>query len=165
MPADTPPYPGFFQVAYITRDIDRAQAQFAGTHGIARFLEMRDIRYPTGPGREAHCHVSLAYVGATEIEIIQPIDGDVAIYVEGLPQAEGPVVRFHHLCRRFATREAFDAELDQLQASGRTLPIRGDVDGVGSYYYCDMRNLLGHFVEGIVFDDGASDWLASIPRF
>ena len=71
MPADTPPYPGFFQVAYVTRDIDRAQAQFAGTHGIARFLEMRDIRYPTGPGREAHCHVSLAYVGATEIEIIR----------------------------------------------------------------------------------------------
>ena len=165
MPADMPPYPGFFQVAYVTRDIAMAQAQFAETHGITRFLEMRDARYPTAPGREAHCHVSLAYVGATEIEIIQPLDGDVAIYMGGLPPAGGPIVRFHHLCRRFATREAFDAELDNLETSGLALPIRGDVDGVGSYYYCDMRNLLGHFVEGIVFDERASDWLASIPRF
>lgn len=162
---DSPPYPGFFQVAYVTRDIKKAQAQFAVTHGITRFMEMHDARYPTGPGREAHCHVSLAYVGATEIEIIQPIDGDVSIYTDGLPDPDGPVVRFHHLCRRFATREAFDTELDKLHSLGLALPIRGDVDGVGSYYYCDMRQLLGHVVEGILFEDKAAEWLASIPRF
>ena len=50
---DAPPYPGFFQVAYVTRDIHRAEAQFAQTHGITRFLQMHDVRYPTGPGREA----------------------------------------------------------------------------------------------------------------
>lgn len=165
MPFDTPPYPGFFQVAYVTRDIGKAQAQFAETHGITRFLEMHDIRYPTAPGREAHCHVSLAYAGATEIELIQPIDGDVAIYIEGLPPVDGPAVRFHHLCRRFATRQDFDDELVRLRAQRLRLPIRGNVDGIGSYYYCDMRALVGHFVEGIVFDDRAADWLASIPRF
>jgi len=165
MPIAPPPFPGFFQVAYVTRDIKRAQAQFAETHGITRFLEMHDVRYPTGPGREAHCNVSLAYVGATEIEIIQPIDGDVAIYTEGLPDADGPVVRFHHLCRRFATRAEFDAELARIEAMGLNLPIRGDVPGVGSYYYCDMRALVGHVVEGILFEDAAAEWLASIPRF
>lgn len=163
--AELPPYPGFFQVAYVTRDIAGAQARFADTHGITRFLEMRDIRYPTGPGREAHCHVSLAYVGATEIEIIQPIDGDVAVYTEALPDPGGPLVRFHHLCRRFATRAEFDAELDKLRGLGLSLPIRGDAEGIGSYYYCDMRASLGHFVEGIVFEDAAATWLASIPRF
>ena len=162
---DTPPYPGFFQVAYVTRDIERAQAQFADTHGIARFMEMRDIRYPTGPGREAHCHVSLAYSGATEIEIIQPIDGDVTVYTGALPDLDGPLVRFHHLCRRFQTRAAFDMELDRLKAKGLTLPISGNAEGIGSYYYCDMRATLGHFVEGIVFEEAAADWLASIPRF
>lgn len=160
-----PPYPGFFQVAYVTRDIARAQAQFADSHGIERFLEMRDIHYQTGPGREAHCHVSLAYVGATEIEIIQPIDGDVAVYVGGLPDADGQVVRFHHLCRRFATRGEFEAEANRLTARGLELPIRGDGPGIGSYFYCDMRALVGHFVEGIFFEDDAADWLASIPRF
>lgn len=161
---ETPPYLGFFQVAYVTRDIFAAQAQFAETHGIARFLEMHDIRYPTAPGREAHCHVSLAYAGATEIELIQPIDGDVEIYADGLPD-EGIAVRFHHLCRRFANGADFEGELAALQARNLQLPIRGDVDGIGSYYYCDTRALLGHFVEGIVFDDRAADWLASIPRF
>lgn len=165
MQSDTPPWPGFFQVAYVTRDIARAQAQFADTHGIPRFLEMWDARYPTGPGREAHCHISLAYVGATEIEIIQPLDGDIEIYTEGLPDADGPLVRFHHLCRRFKSRQEFDAELARLQARGLPLPIRGDVEGVGSYYYCDMRATLGHCIEGIFFDDKAADWLASIPRF
>lgn len=164
MPLSPPPYPGFFQVAYVTRDIAKAQAQFATTHGVARFLEMRDIRYPTAPGRVAHCHVSLAYVGATEIELIQPIDGDVGIYTEYLPQ-DGPIVRFHHLCRRFATREAFEDELASIRARNLDIPIRGDVDGIGSYYYCDMRAQVGHFVEGIFFDGLATDWLASIPRF
>lgn len=165
MPFDAPPYPGFFQVAYVTRDMARAQAQFAESHGIARFLDLIGIRYPTGPGREAHCHVALAYVGATEIELIQPIDGDVGIYVDGLPPADGPLVRFHHLCRRFATRGEYDARLQSLRASGASLPIVGDAPGIGSYFYCDRRADLGHFVEGIVFEDDAAEWLASIPRF
>lgn len=165
MPSNTLPHSGLFQVAYVTRDIGRAQAQFADTHGIMNFMEMRDARYPTGPGREAHCHVSLAYVGTTEVEIIQPIDGDVSIYTDGLPDIDGPVVRFHHLCRRFATREAFDAELGRLKALGLSFPIRGDVEGIGSYYYCDMRAELGHVMEGIVFEEKAAGWLASIPRF
>lgn len=114
---------------------------------------------------KAHCHVSLAYVGATEIEIIQPIDGDISVYTGGLPELGGPVVRFHHHCRRFETRAAFDAELNRLKAKGLPLPIGGDAEGVGSYHYCDMRASLGHFVEGIVFDEAAAGWLASIPRF
>lgn len=160
-----PPYPGFFQVAYVTRDIVRAQALFAQTHGARSFLEMRDIRYAVGAGREAHCHVSLAYVGATEIELIQPIDGAVEIYVAGLPEEGGPLVRFHHLCRRFATRQEYQRQIEDFRALGKQFPIMGEAAGIGAYFYCDMRAELGHYVEGIVFDDDAAEWLASIPRF
>lgn len=159
------PFSGFYQVAYVTRDIAAAEAEFGASHGIGHFMQLRDIRYATGPGRMAHCHVSLAYSGATEIELIQPIDGDVGLYLEGLPDEAGPVARFHHLCRRFATRDAFDAEVDRLLTAGVTLPIRGEMEGIGSYFYSDTRARLGHFVEGIWFETGAADWLASIPRF
>jgi len=162
---DAPPYPGFFQVAYVTRDIERAQSLFSQTHGAHRFMEMRDIHYETGPGRQAHCHVALAYVGAIEIELIQPIDGDVQIYRDGLPDEAGPVVRFHHLCRRFDTLAAYQTQLDGYRAAGRALPIVGKAEGIGSYFYCDLRDELGHYLEGIYFDEGAADWLASIPRF
>lgn len=158
------PFPGFFQVAYVTEDIERAQRQFQATHGIPQFHELRDIHYQTNGGREAHCHVSLAYVGATEIELIQPIDGDVQLYRDFLPR-DGSAVRFHHLCKMFDSDEAYDRQIEAFTQMGKSFPINGKAPGIGRYFYCDFRAELGHYIEGIVFEPDARPWLSSIPRF
>ena len=157
------PYPGIFQVAYVTRDMDAAQARFRETHGIGHFLDMRDMRYATRNGRMACSHVALAYSGAVEIELIQPIDGDVEHYRQLLPEG-GAVVRFHHLCRRFANEEALDEQVRIYADQGRHFPILADVEGF-KYFYCDFVAELGHYVEGIFFREQSLEWLASIPRF
>jgi catechol 2,3-dioxygenase-like lactoylglutathione lyase family enzyme len=161
--AASPPFAGVYQLAYVTRDIAAAQAFFGETMGLARFLAMRDIRYPTRDGREAHCHIALAYLGATEIEIIEPIDGDVQHYRDFLPDAPA-VVRFHHTCRLFGSEAELERQVAIYRAMGRSFPI--DASFAGSrYFYCDFTADLGHYVEGIFMDESRREWLQSIPKY
>jgi hypothetical protein len=159
------PFPGFYQVAYVTSDFDRALAQFGVTHRVGSFMELRGMHYATGPGREAICDVALAYVGATEIEVIHPISGDVQVYRDYLPRDGTFAVRFHHLSRLFETKEELEQELAGFRLQGRAVPVDGSAPGTARYFYADFRPELGHYVEGIYFEPEARAWLASIPRF
>jgi hypothetical protein len=118
------PIPGFHQVAYVTSDFDRALKVFAEVHRAKQFMELRDIRYPTGPGREAHCNIGLAYVGATELEVIEPLGDDVQIYRDFLP-AGGFAIRFHHISRFLETRQDYDQQFAAFQKMGKPIPIIG----------------------------------------
>ena len=80
------PYDGLYQVAYVTNDFERALKQFGDTHRIAQFMQLPKLSYVTGPGREAVCNIALAYVGAIEIEVIEPLEGDVQLYRDYLPK-------------------------------------------------------------------------------
>jgi len=159
----TIPVPGFHQVAYVTNDFDRALAVFAQVHRAKKFMELRDMRYPTGPGREAHCNIGLAYVGATELEVIQPLGDDVQIYRDFLP-ADGFAIRFHHLSRFLETRRDYDEQLALFEKMGKRIPIIGDFSGRASYFYADFRAELGHYIECITFTEEGREWVATIPR-
>lgn len=158
------PFPGIHQIAYVSNDFERAIAQFRVTHGIERFLELRPIRYETREGREAVCNVALAYVGAAEIELIAPLEGDVEIYRDILPRDGSFAVRFHHLARLFDTREALEEQVAAYRRAGRDLPINGASPGSARYFYADYRKEVGHYLEGIAYEPQARAWLASIPR-
>jgi hypothetical protein len=158
-----PPFPGLYQVAYVTNQIFAAQRLFGETYGLASFMQMHDIHYPTRDGRQAHCHVSLAYLGALEIELIQPLDGDVQHYLDYLP-AQPKIVQFHHTCQLFDSEEAYEAKLAQYRATGREFPIDAATPG-NRYFYCDFTADLGHYVEGLYLDETRRDWLNEIPRY
>ena len=159
---DTPRV-GFYQVAYVTNEFERALQQCARTHGAHQFARLPGLRYETGPGRAAICHVALAYVGDTEIEVIQPLEGDVGFYREALP-ATGFALRFHHLARLYDTREEVEAQIAAYRLEGRALPVDGSSPGSARYYYADFRAELGHYIEGIWFEPAARQWLGTIPR-
>lgn len=161
------PIPGFHQVAYVTTDFDRALKVFAEVHRAKKFMELRDIRYPTGPGRVAHCNIGLAYVGATELEVIQPLGDDVQIYRDFLPAAAGSgevTIRFHHLSRFLETRQDYEQQLAAFQKMGKQIPIVGDFAGRASYFYADFRAELGHYIECITFTKEGREWVKEIPR-
>lgn len=163
-PAIVGPFAGYYQVAYVTTDLDRAMALFGETHGLKRWFEMRDIRYPTGPQREAHCDIGLAYLGSTEFEIIQPLDGDVKIYQDFLPDTAGFALRFHHISRMYDSEADLEAQVAKYRGQGKPFPIEGRVPGNSRYYYCDFRAELGHYLEGIWFEPDARGWMDQIPR-
>jgi hypothetical protein len=158
------PSRGISQVAYVTNDFDRAQVLFAETHGITKFFEMRDTCYPTSEGREATCHIGLAYVGGVEIEIIEPLAGDVQLYRDYVP-VDGFGVRFHHICKLYESDEAYDRAVSAYRKRGLRFPINGTMQGT-RFFYVDMRAELGHYVEGVTFSpDTRAAMLAAIPRF
>jgi hypothetical protein len=159
------PFPGVYQVAYVTNDFERALKQFGRTHHIGDFLRMTPMHYGTRAGREAICNVALAYAGATEIEIIEPLDGDVQLYRDYLPTDGSFAVRFHHLSRLFNSERDLEQRIADYRRDGRAIPIEGSVPEMARYFYADFRAELGHYMEGIYFQPGARKWLDSIPRF
>jgi hypothetical protein len=163
MNASPIPPAGFYQVAYVTSDFERALETCGATHGIRAWARLPQMRYPTLPGREAICDVALARVGATEIEIIQPCSGDIALYRDWLPPS-GFALRLHHLGRRYDSLEALELQVAAYQREGRLLPVNADSPGSARYYYADYRAELGHYIEGICFEPAALPWLESIPR-
>jgi hypothetical protein len=155
--------PGFYQVAYVTNDFERALQSFRQSHGIHQFARLPAMRYPTGPGREAVCDVALAYVGCTEFEVICPQSGDVDIYRDYLP-GSGFGLRFHHLGRLYHSMAELEQQLERHVQEGRILPINAAAPGSARYFYADHRAELGHYIEHICFEPAARAWLAGIPR-
>ena len=159
------PFPGLYQVAYVTNDFERALAQFGVTHAIGDFARLPATNFNTGPGRNARCDIALAYVGATEIEVIHPISGDVQIYADYLPMDGTFAVRFHHVGRFFDSRDVLERQVAEYRRQGRHVPVDGSAPGSARYFYADFRAELGHYMEGIWYEPAARAWLATIPRF
>src|ERR1700676_4956905 len=90
------------QIAYVTNDIDRAKEIFQTVYGVERWLELAGmsgrqtvvIDARTGP---IEIRAMIAYVGAIQFELIQPIVDPERLYVEFLPADDTFAVRFHHL--------------------------------------------------------------------
>ena len=99
-----------------------------------------------------------------EIELIQPLDGDVGIYRNFLPK-EGFGIRFHHLCELFENDEEFDNRFESYRKLGKLFPVVGELPGMARYYYCDFCAELGHYIEGAVFEKEARAAKQLFPKY
>ncbi|MCB2080107.1 MAG: VOC family protein [Novosphingobium sp.] len=137
---------GFFQNAYVTHDLDRAIDLCAGTTGIGDFaaadFELQ-LRTPSGD-RPIQLRVATAWIGALQIELIQPVAGHVDPYVGGLPADTGDFTpRFHHVAVR---RDDPEALADEIARMG--LPIVFETGGSGiSSTFVDAGKRMGHPIE------------------
>src|SRR4051812_26392107 len=83
-------YDRFFQLGYVTRDLDAAMGQFSTRFGPAEFQIIH--------GQPPHLHtkrIALTYVGQTMVELIEVNDQVPSIYKEYLPPPGGDI-RIHH---------------------------------------------------------------------
>ena len=150
----------YFQQAYVTNDLDRAVSEIREIQGLGPFRQMRDLRLPLGPGREGVAHFALAFKGAMQFEIIEPVSGDVEFYRDILPE-DGYAIRFHHFGRFFASMDDYDAALAQAKARW-SIPITGAVFG-GFFAYANARADLGHHLEFFSFP--TDDHNKGVPRY
>ncbi len=150
----------YYQVAYVANDFDRAIGLLREQHGMGPFQELRDLELPTGPDRIAHGHFAVAFKGATQFEVIQPLAGDIGIY-QGLMPAEGFGMAFHHIGRCFAALADYEAAVADARAQW-AMPIDHPVFG-GHFAYADARPTFGHFLEYFCFPDGRH--LAGVPYY
>lgn len=149
----------FFQNAYVTRDLARAEALIGERHGVQDWVHFEPEMqvYTATDGRGAcHLKVALGWVGAYQVELIEPVSGNMRHYLDYLPPAPGDASpRLHHVCMRVADWEETKAEV---AARGWTVAYEGGVEGC-QFIYLDARDSLGHYVEYMWMSDAL--WAAS----
>ena len=134
---------GFFQNAYVTRDLDKAIATLRAQHGVGEMMLIdfdTDVTTPLGHG-PVKSKVALAWVGGVQIELIEPVSGLAQIYADALPDDDS--LRFHHVGIRVPDMDALRAE-----ATANNWPVvfQGGGDGF-SFTYVDTRATFGHYLE------------------
>jgi hypothetical protein len=150
------------QIAYVTNDIDAATSYLETTLGIARF------RINRGSSLGGRIHVggelvdewvidaALAYSGATNIEVIRPVSGAVALYRSGI--RHGALLTLHHLGFRV---DDFDAATRVVERAGRAWAQNGTFGDI-RFGYLDFTAELGHYVEVMELGPQAAAFFASI---
>jgi hypothetical protein len=134
-----------YQNAYVTRNVDKAVAEFKQRADIRTLLETQvsvNLWTPQGEGVGVQ-KLAFVWVGDMQFELIQPIEGDVlSLYRDALPDDDG--LKFHHVCQRVDDWEAFLARVDQ-----QPFPVvlKGGTPGMLEFLYLDTREWLGHYTE------------------
>jgi Glyoxalase/Bleomycin resistance protein/Dioxygenase superfamily len=138
------------QIAYVTNDIDRATEMFRTVYGVGRWLELAGmsgrqtvlIKARTGP---IEIRAMIAYVGAVQFELIQPIVDPGRLYTGFLPADGTFAVRFHHLGFNQQSIEAVRS-LEQSLKRNHVIPMATDSETM-PVFYADARDRLGHYLE------------------
>ncbi|MBB4858880.1 hypothetical protein HNO88_002206 [Novosphingobium chloroacetimidivorans] len=137
---------GFFQMGYVTHDLDRAIAATTPLLGSAKFATL-DVELPlaTPEGeRTMQVRVATAWNGLLQVEFIQPVAGHVGTYTAVLPvDPDDATPRFHHVAVRRDDPQAMRREIEQLG-----LPIVFETGGNGiTSAFIDARGRIGHYLE------------------
>ena len=152
------------QLGYVTNDFDRSLAVFA-ENGVPQFVERRYLKIQTGAGEAADLHIGLAVVDGMQIELIQPLGGDDAIYRSALGD-ESYELHLHHICQLISDSEEFDRLKEGVEAGGIKVALWGVSPTGSKYFYADTRVALGHYIEYIYRDPAMDEaFLAGIPAF
>lgn len=158
---------GFFQVAYVTSDIDRATEDFGLLYGAARFQVNRNVEIQTVAG-VARAHFALAFVGDQQLEVIEPAGGADGAYRDILP-AGAYATRLHHFGRLITEPVEWEAVRTSVRASGLDSPVGGTFRHEGielmHYLYADTRAQLGHQLEFMYRTEAGRDIFAQVPRY
>jgi hypothetical protein len=158
---------GFFQVAYVTTDLERATRELGALYGVERYQINRGVEIQTAAGL-ARADFGLAFVGEQQLEIIQPAGGADGAYREVLPR-DTYATRLHHFGRLITDVAEWEAVRASVLASGCATPVGGTFCHEGAalmhYLYADTRQQLGHYLEFMCRTEAGRDIFAQVPRF
>lgn len=136
------------QVAYVTDDIDAAVQWLQDSFGTTECQKMYgsslggSVVVDGEPAQEWVIDTALVNAGPTNIELIRPVSGAVAMYREAI--RPGAPATFHHLGVQV---DDFDAATAVVEQAGRTWEQYGSMQGAIRFGYLDMTAELGHRIE------------------
>jgi hypothetical protein len=160
-------YSGFFQIAYVTNSTEEAIETYRLNYGVERFLTVPLTFTVNTPGglKTANIKASFAYVGETQIELIEPVGGNLTLYSEALPAGNALALRLHHIACRLPTREQWDKFRSDLDTTLHPIVIESTLPQPETkYLYTDERARLGHYCEYMWLDASASAMFDAVPR-
>jgi catechol 2,3-dioxygenase-like lactoylglutathione lyase family enzyme len=119
------------QVAWVTRDVGATETALTGLLGVKKWVRLPDVHFAPdscsyrGAPADFVAHISLSYLGDTQLELIEPVRGP-NIYSDFL-RDNGPGL--HHICVEADTLENFDAILTAAVDQGATVAQQGVMPG------------------------------------
>ncbi len=155
---------GFFQMGYVTGDLDAAVRQLGASNGIERFRIKRNVRGMPGMP-EMLMHQAHVFIGSVQLEVIQPAGGDDGLY-RGLCAADGRAIRLHHLGMWVDCADVYAGLRSALEGQGIPVVLDAVIPSVGGAIYADARPMLGHYLEYVHLVPEAKDrYYADVPRY
>ncbi|TAL00845.1 MAG: hypothetical protein EPO08_12390 [Rhodospirillaceae bacterium] len=132
-----------FQIAYVTRNIDKALEDFQKRTGCGKALRFEptvEVTTPTGSGKATN-KIALIWIDGVQYELIEPVSGLVQVYQDALPADDG--LQFHHICMRVPDWDEFRS---QVERERYPVVIEGGGDDL-RFLYLDARDFVGHYLE------------------
>jgi hypothetical protein len=162
-PTLTAPADGFllqdwFQVAYVTTDIERAKQVLGERYGLTAYKD-NSADLPEGDG---HMWVALAWAGPTMYEIIQAEGPDCEFYTRRLPK-DGFAIRHHHLGYLVDSEAAWAGLEARIARESLTVPLQSNMPGFLRALYVEAPEL-GHYLEYIFPEAAGVEFLESAPN-
>jgi len=154
--------PHFFQVAYVVRDIEAAEVWFQKILGVPLWTRMNnmsfgaDCSYRGGPA-DYTVHLSLGYIGDTQIELIESVRGK-NLYTEFL-ESKGPGL--HHIA--FDVPD-FAATIAAFEENGIELLSKGQLGPGSQFAYFDCESSGTSVIEILGFDEGIRAFMTQLKK-
>lgn len=149
------PLGGFYQFGYVTRDLDAALDTLRDQFGVTRYRRKRNADW---------MEAIHAWVGDSQIEVLQLSEGAPQMYLDYVPDEPGPL-RLQHLGRRIETLEQWEALERTIARGGFDTPLKGSsMNGQLRAVYVDTRALLGIYSEYVYLAGEALRIYEDVPQ-
>ena len=134
-----------YQNAYVTRNVDKAVAEFRERADVRTILETEvpvQLWTPQGEGVGVQ-KLAFVWVEDLNFELIQPKDGEaLKIYRDAL--ADDDRLVFHHVCH---VVDDWDELMAKVAKQPYPVVLKGGTPGMLQFCYLDTRAWLGHYLE------------------
>lgn len=145
-----PMFGGFYQIGFVTSDMDRSIEFFEKTMGVPKFLKLKNpvMRNQTLFGKPIDIEVNLSFgqMGNAGIELIEPVKGE-STYSTFLKKYEW--MGIHHMAVKVFD---FDQTVNSLLGQGIQIAQSGEIGENTKFTYFDTVAHYGHYLEVLYFD-------------
>jgi hypothetical protein len=140
-----------WQIAYVTRDLDRGMEELRERFGVEHCVEVPTAGATFLRGDEPaewEARVAMGARGGLIVELIEPVAGEVDFYRRFLPDEGSPALRLHHLATFVPVGEEVWSSLTELlAAAGLKVDYTVLIPERVRAGYVDTTAELGHFLE------------------
>ncbi|MBB6107644.1 Glyoxalase/Bleomycin resistance protein/Dioxygenase superfamily protein [Mucilaginibacter lappiensis] len=157
-----------FQICWVTNDFDHAKDLLKDKFDIPQFMVMHDLVpidqiYEGKATTDCKMTAGWANGGNFDLELIQPTGGPILeMYGEQLSKDKFDM-KFHHMGTRFDDDlDGYYQAIEALQSKGFEMKISAGIKDLTKYCYFDMRELLGHYLELIYFNQAGVDLMQTL---
>ena len=158
-------YANVWQIAYVTRDLDRGMQTLRERFGVENITEVPTAGATFLAGDEPadwQARIAMGARGGLIVELIEPVAGEVDFYRRFLPD-DGPGLRLHHIATQVPLGDdVWDSLAELLAGSGLRFDYTVLIPDRVRAGYVDTTADLGHWLEVCQLQPADTEFFSSL---